>query len=79
MLISRIPWEQAAVLVRDLGHGERRIAAEGSLLAIVVRIASTPEASWHNFSINLPDRHVAPFAYRPGDFAALVGAQQLRR
>jgi len=74
MHISTPLWKEAAVLVRDMGDGERRIADEGSLFAVVKRIAGLPDAEWHRYAINLPDRHTVPFSYTPEEFRSLLYA-----
>jgi len=75
MRISNPLWKEPAVLVRELRDGDRRIAGEGSLFAMVKRIASLPDSEWHRYSISLPDRGSAPFAYSADEFGHLLDAQ----
>lgn len=72
--VSKIPWNDAAVLVLLDDPGARRIVAEGSLRQMLNRIAARPPAEWHRFSIALPDRGAAPFAYRASEFETLIRA-----
>jgi hypothetical protein len=75
MHVPKPLWKEPAVLVREMPKGERRIAGEGSLFAMVKRIASLPDAEWHRYSISLPDRGSPPFAYSADEFGHLLDAQ----
>lgn len=75
MHIPATLWEEPAVLVREMSRGERRVAGEGSLFAMVTRIASLPDNEWHRYAINLPDRRAAPFTYTWKDFGSLLSAR----
>lgn len=69
---AKIPWSDTAVLVL-LDHPDGRgIVAEGTLRQMVNRIATRPTAEWHRFSISLPDRGVAPFAFESAEFNELI-------
>ena len=74
MISDPIPWKRPAVLVKNGSEGERRIAGEGSLYAMVHRLARMECRSWEEYRICLPDRAVAPFGYEPEDFDALTRA-----
>ena len=74
MISDPIPWKQSAVLEKDIGEGERRIAGEGSLYAMVHRLARMERPSWLVYRIRLLNRVVAPFGYEPGEFDDLTRA-----
>lgn len=69
---GKIPWDDTAVLVLLDGPEGRTVAAEGSLRQIVNRIAARPASEWHRFSISLPDRGAAPFAFESDEFNTLI-------
>lgn len=74
MEISKSLWKEAAVLVREMSYGERLVVGEGSLCAMVLRLKSLSAAEWDRYSINLPDRQVAPFSYSQEEFNSLLDA-----
>jgi len=69
-----IPWNDEAVLVLHDTPDGREIAAEGTLRQMVNRIAARPPTDWHRFSISLPDRGAAPFAFDSDTFVTLIDA-----
>jgi hypothetical protein len=74
MPAKRPPWSESAVLVLLDDPDARTIVAEGTLRQIVERIAARPSAEWDRFSISLPDRGAAPFAFRSHEFDDLIRA-----
>jgi hypothetical protein len=73
MPAADLPWDDTAALVKELGAGDREIAAEGSLRAITAEIATWSQPAWRRYRIVLPDRASSPFAFEPESFAFLIG------
>lgn len=79
MRMNKSLWKEAAVLVREMGDGERRIAGEGTLHAMVLRLRSLPDGEWHRYSINLPDRQISPVSFSGEEFGPLLDAHSRTR
>jgi hypothetical protein len=73
-----IPWSDNAVLVRQLGEGDREVVLEAPLLDVVREIGRLPESEREIFAISLPDRQTPPIDYGPGDFQLLIVTLALR-
>ncbi|PXA86232.1 hypothetical protein DMC47_35230 [Nostoc sp. 3335mG] len=75
----RYPWKDPAVLICELGHGDRRIAGQGTLYAMVHRLMIVKEEARARYTITLPDRQVAPFAFSADEFPELIIEHQRAR
>lgn len=73
--MAEIPWKDEAVLIRVPLNGERIIELEGSLRTVVDRLAAWTPTKRSGYAISLPDRRIAPFAYKPNEFDCLIIAR----
>lgn len=72
MTKSNLPWKEIAVLVCEDDGGDRRIAGEGSLFAMVHRLKIVKREAWSHYRISFPDRHAEPFGFDPSEFDDLI-------
>lgn len=72
MVGSKYPWMDAPILICETENGDRRIAGQGSLFAMVHRLMIVKEASRFRYTISLPDRARAPLSFSPSDFDDLI-------
>jgi hypothetical protein len=71
-LPDTVPWGDYAILLHQVGYGERKIDAEGSLYAIARRLHALPHSDWHNYRVTMSDQRRLPLTYFPRQFGALV-------
>ena len=67
------------MLLCEPDQGDRRIAGQGTLYAMVHRLLIVKEESRARYTITLPDRQVAPFAFSADEFPELIIEHQRAR
>lgn len=72
MARAEYPWMDAAILICETENGDRRIAGQGALFAMVHRLMIVKEASRFRYTISLPSRASTPLSLSPSDFGDLI-------
>lgn len=73
--MTKLPWNDEAVLLKDGPLGVRNVVMTDTLANVAKRLGKIDSLRWPSYHVTLPDRRIPPYEFRSDQLAELVQAR----
>lgn len=75
--VSKLPWAEQGILLKDGPRGVREIVLNGTLALIAQHLGNIDKLQWKSYHVSLADRQAPPYEFRSDEIGSLVLARTL--